>query len=163
MTLEQQRIAIAEALEWTEISPKMMWGLPPNTFDDGTEHCLIPIPDLLNDLREAREKLAAVTDQRDVANQCHKWCYEDRKRIIEDLTTMTEQRDRLAEEVGQLKSRLTQTMGAVTISRNGYVQELEQQRDRLAEVMTQILNTQMNHTRRELLLEQALQSLPPKP
>jgi len=36
-----------------------------------------------------------------------------------------------------------------------------EQRDRLAEVMTQILNTTMNHTRRELLLEQALQSLTP--
>jgi hypothetical protein len=51
------------------------------------------------------------------------------------LATVTEQLDRLAEEVGQLKSRLTQTMGAVTISRNGYVQELEQQRDRLAEAL----------------------------
>ena len=37
------------------------------------------------------------------------------------------------------------------------------ERDRLAEVMAQILNTTMNHTRRELLLEQALQSLTPKP
>jgi K+/H+ antiporter YhaU regulatory subunit KhtT len=35
------------------------------------------------------------------------------------------------------------------------------QRDRLAEVMTQILNTSMNHTRREMLLEQTLQSLTP--
>jgi len=49
-----------------------------------------------------------------------------------------EQRDMLAEEVGQLKSRLTQTMGAVTISRNGYVQELEQERDRLAAVLQRI-------------------------
>jgi hypothetical protein len=48
------------------------------------------------------------------------------------------QRDRLAEEVGQLKSQLTQTMGAVTISRNGYVQELEQQRDRLAEALREL-------------------------
>jgi hypothetical protein len=36
------------------------------------------------------------------------------------------------------------------------------QRDRLAEVMTQILNTSMNRTRRELLLEEALQSLTTK-
>jgi hypothetical protein len=57
----------------------------------------------------------------------------------DELTTVTEQRDRLAEEVGQLKSRLTQTMGAVTISRNGYVQELEQQRDRLAESLRNIM------------------------
>ena len=52
-----------------------------------------------------------------------------------ELTAVRELRDMLAEEVGQLKSRLTQTQGAVTISRNGYVQELEQQRDRLAEAI----------------------------
>jgi small-conductance mechanosensitive channel len=54
------------------------------------------------------------------------------KRICDlehDFTTATEQRDRLAEEIEQLKSQLTQTQGTVTISRNGYVQELEQQRD----------------------------------
>jgi hypothetical protein len=37
-----------------------------------------------------------------------------------------------------------------------------EQRDRLAEVMTQILNTTINHTQRKLLLEQALQSLTTK-
>jgi hypothetical protein len=84
-------------------------------------------------------------------------------RCVDALDVVTEQRDRLAEEVGQLKSRLTQTHGSVTISRNGYVQELEQQRDRLAKVMTQILNTSMNHTQREMLLEQTLQSLTSKP
>jgi len=42
-------------------------------------------------------ELAAVTEQRDVASQCHKWCYEDRKRITEELNAVTEQRDRLAE------------------------------------------------------------------
>ena len=36
-----------------------------------------------------------------------------------------------------------------------------EQRDRLAEVMTQILNISMNHTQREMLLEQTLQSLTP--
>jgi hypothetical protein len=41
--------------------------------------------------------------------------------------------------------------------------EARQQRDMLAEVMAQILNTPMNHTRRELLLEQALQSLTNQP
>jgi regulator of replication initiation timing len=35
-------------------------------------------------------------------------------------------------EIGRLKSQLTKDQGCVTISRNGYVQELEQQRDRLA-------------------------------
>jgi hypothetical protein len=70
---------------------------------------------------------------------------------------------KLERERDELKALLTKKHGAVTISRNGYVQELERERDRLAEVMTQILNTSMNHTRRELLLEQALQSLTPKP
>jgi chromosome segregation ATPase len=42
---------------------------------------------------------------------------------------LSEQLDRLAEENKQLKAQLTQTNGAVTISRNGYVQELEQQRN----------------------------------
>jgi chromosome segregation ATPase len=56
---------------------------------------------------------------------------------LEDLKT---------EEIKKLKSQLTQTHGAVTISRNGYVQELEQQRDRLAEVQN--------------LLEQCLSAMP---
>jgi hypothetical protein len=55
-----------------------------------------------------------------------------------ELHEAIKQRDRAREEVGQLKSRLTQRMGAVTISRNGYVQELEQQRDRLAEIVIRI-------------------------
>jgi DNA repair exonuclease SbcCD ATPase subunit len=58
--------------------------------------------------------------------------------LEEELATVTEQRDRLAEEIKQLKSQLTRTQGAVTISRNGYVQELEQQRDRLAAVLQRI-------------------------
>jgi len=55
--------------------------------------------------------------------------------LEEELAAVTEQRDRLGEEIKQLKSQLTRTQGAVTISRNGYVQELEQQRDRLAEAL----------------------------
>ena len=39
--------------------------------------------------------------------------------------------------------------------------EARAERDRLKEVMTRILNTTMNQTQRELLLEQALQSLTP--
>ena len=50
MSPEQQRIAIAEACGWTEISMRCMWGLPPNAEDDGTEDCLKPLPDYLNDL-----------------------------------------------------------------------------------------------------------------
>jgi len=66
---------------------------------------------------------------------------DDKSQYLErQLAAVTEQRDRLAKEVGQLKSRLTQTMGAVTISRNGYVQDLEQQRDRLAEALKEIFN-----------------------
>jgi hypothetical protein len=45
------------------------------------------------------------------------------------------ERDMLAEELKNLKSQLTQTQGAVTISRNGYVQELEQQRDEARAVL----------------------------
>jgi hypothetical protein len=62
------------------------------------------------------------------------------RRIERELTAVTEQRDRLAEVIEQLKSRLTQTQGAVTISRNGYVQELEQQRDRLAEALRKAIS-----------------------
>ena len=43
------------------------------------------------------EVIARVREQRDVASQCHKWCYEDRKRITEELTAVTKQRDRLAD------------------------------------------------------------------
>ena len=55
MNKEQQRIAIAKACGWTEISPRMTWGLPPNVEDDGTENCLKQIPDYLNDLNAMRE------------------------------------------------------------------------------------------------------------
>ena len=111
------------------------------------DRAAIVLYDALTDVTEQRDDLQMQLD-----SSCN----------AEELRQFRAERDRLAEEVGQLKSRLTQTQGAVTISRNGYVQELEQQRDRLAEVMAKILNTPMNHTRRELLLEQALQSLTPK-
>ena len=80
-----------------------------------------------------------------------------------DLADMTEQRDRLAEEITQLKSQLTQTRGAVTISRNGYVQELEQQRDRLAEALERILSYQGRFAEEdpESIATEALQSLTP--
>ena len=42
------------------------------------------------------------------------------------------------EEIDQLKSQLTKTHGCVTISRNGYVQEIEQQRDTLADAMREM-------------------------
>ena len=55
------------------------------------------------------------------------------RNLEEDLTLAQE-------EIAQLKSQLTQNQGAVTISRNGYVQELEEQRDRLAEALRKIKN-----------------------
>ena len=86
-------------------------------------------------------------------------------RCVDALDEVTEQRDRLAEEVGQLKSRLTQTMGAVTISRNGYVQELEQQRDRLAEALNKIQLVMVDGfdklKRIDEIATEALQSLTP--
>jgi hypothetical protein len=48
--------------------------------------------DLLN---KQDSELAAVTEQRDVASQCHKWCYEDRKRIIEELNAARAEIERL--------------------------------------------------------------------
>ena len=55
MTPEQQRIAIAEACGWTEISMRCMWGLPPTAIDYGTEECLKHFPDYLNDLNAMHE------------------------------------------------------------------------------------------------------------
>jgi hypothetical protein len=79
-----------------------------------------------------------------------------------ELSKVREQRDRLAEEIKQLKSRLTQTMGAVTISRNGYVQEMEQQRDRLAEALARTRNMIQTHPEAaESCATEALQSLTP--
>jgi hypothetical protein len=61
MTTNEQRIAIAEACGWTEISLRVMLGLPPNTFDDGTEHCLKHLPDYLNDLNACHEMEQVLT------------------------------------------------------------------------------------------------------
>jgi chromosome segregation ATPase len=84
---------------------------------------------------EAREEIKMLKTNLEISLRQTEQAVQDR---ADEHQTLTEQRDRLAEEVGQLKSRLTQTMGAVTISRNGYVQEMEQQRDRLAEVLQRI-------------------------
>jgi hypothetical protein len=59
---------------------------------------------------EANHKAALVIErmvyeareQRDAAMQCHEWCRKDRKRIIKELTTVTAQRDRLAEALRKL-------------------------------------------------------------
>ena len=87
------------------------------------------------------------------------------RKLKRELTAVTEQRDRLAEVIVELKSRLTQTMGAVTISRNGYVQELEQQRDTLAEAIITHRAKAFPLTGEDFDQElwQALQSLTPKP
>jgi chromosome segregation ATPase len=88
---------------------------------------------------DLENQLAAVTEQRDVAledlaglNEEYGTWWAQKRIALDELKDVTEQRDRLAEVIEQLKSQLTQTRGAVTISRNGYVQELEQQRDTLA-------------------------------
>jgi DNA repair exonuclease SbcCD ATPase subunit len=47
-------------------------------------------------------------------------------------------------EIAQLKSQLTKDQGCVTISRNGYVQELEQQRDRLERELATALGDRDN-------------------
>jgi TolA-binding protein len=75
------------------------------------------------------------------------------------------ERDEAREEVGQLKSQLTQTRGAVTISRNGYLQELEQQRDSLAKALQKLRNNEslsIGGAAYEIV-EQALQSVTSKP
>jgi hypothetical protein len=67
------------------------------------------------------------------------YCLKDKALELQrELTTVTAQRDMLAGEIEQLKSQLTKPHGCVTISRNGYVEELEQQRDRMAAVLQRI-------------------------
>jgi chromosome segregation ATPase len=92
--------------------------------------------------------MCRIRRQRDGLHELHNKNAARSKELLElcgtlrkELTAVTEQRDRLAEEITQLKSQLTQTRGAVTISRNGYVQELEQQRDRLAEALDDVMNS----------------------
>jgi uncharacterized coiled-coil DUF342 family protein len=145
------------------------------TFADGEatpSHAeyYVRLQDLERERDEAREQLAEIEDKMRIELRG----YHDSKlwgeagliaatmRCVDALDVVTEQRDRLAEEVGQLKSRLTQTMGAVTISRNGYVQELEQQRDRLAEALETITITGSAQYCREIA-DEALQSLTQKP
>lgn len=48
MKPEAQRIAIAEACGWTEISTRCLWGLPLGAEDDGTEACLKHLPEYPN-------------------------------------------------------------------------------------------------------------------
>ena len=66
------------------------------------------------------------------------------------LAAVTKERD-------ELKSLLTRENGCVTISRNGYVQELEQQRDALAEALREM---QYGHTdKAERMANEALATL----
>jgi hypothetical protein len=95
-------------------------------------------------------------------------------KIIDDLTS---ERDEAREQLAEIEAKMRAELGghpdselwgdagliAATMRCVDALDEVTEQRDRLAEVMAQILNTTMNHTRRELLLEQALQSLTPKP
>jgi hypothetical protein len=50
----------------------------------------------------------------------------------------------LQSEVEHLKSQLTQTQGCVTISRNGYVQELERELAEAREVLREIRDNEVN-------------------
>jgi hypothetical protein len=107
--------------------------------------------------RQLERELAAVTEQRDVASQCYKWCYEDRKRIIEELAAAREEIERL-DTVGihschndcqRPNCVLRRELKAVTEQRDeereiygkSYSAELarsnhyKQQRDRLAEAI----------------------------
>lgn len=61
MNPKEQRIAIAEACGWTEISPRIPWGIPLGIEDDGTEHCLKHLPDYLNDLNAMHEAVATLS------------------------------------------------------------------------------------------------------
>ena len=63
MSPEQQRIKIAEACGWTEISERCMWGLPPNATDDGTEDCLRHFPKYESDLNAMNNALAYLTPE----------------------------------------------------------------------------------------------------
>ena len=83
-------------------------------------------------------ELTSVTEQRDKAQAELDRGLRENQELWASNAELTEQRDRLAEVIEQLKSQLTQTQGTVTISRNGYVQELEQQRDRLAVALQEI-------------------------
>lgn len=63
MNPDEQRIAIAESVGWSDISQRMKWGVPPNVEDDGTEDCLKVIPNYLDDLNamhKAEKSLTAV-------------------------------------------------------------------------------------------------------
>jgi hypothetical protein len=53
-------------------------------------------------LGNTQERMIDAEMQRDAAMQCHEWCRKDRKRIIKELTTVTAQRDRLAEALKRI-------------------------------------------------------------
>ena len=63
MNPEKQRIAIATACGWTEISMRCMWGLPPFAIDCGTEECLRHLPDYLNDLNACHAMEQVLTEK----------------------------------------------------------------------------------------------------
>ena len=129
------------------------------------KHGAIPwVDEMLSNLPQQEPK----EDFMDYLTRLNKCGRELFQKLERKLTAVTEQRDRLAEELTQLKSQLTQTRGAVTISRNGYVQELEEQRDRLAKALRMIttfdytdLQCDNGHGARSVATE-ALQSLKPK-
>ena len=50
LTNDEIRVMIAALCDWTEISTRCMWGLPPGADDDGTEDCLKHFPNYPSDL-----------------------------------------------------------------------------------------------------------------
>ena len=66
-------------------------------------------------------------------------CYDEGCNLERELTAVTKERD-------ELKALLTKEQGAVTISRNGYVQELERQLDEAQESLEfqKKLNVELN-------------------
>jgi hypothetical protein len=98
---------------------------------------------------ELELKLAAICRERDEARETIAATLRAWQTAQEKIIAVTAQRDE------------NETWKQIASGRLSKIAEVTAQRDRLAEVMSQILNTTMNHTRRELLLEQALQSLTP--
>jgi len=121
---------------------------------------------MLNIIDRAHHERAAAIRERDEAREELDRGLRENQELWASNAELTEQRDSLAEVIEQLKSQLTQTQGTVTISRNGYVQELEQQRDRLAVALHEIAEAYSCCASRgapELasIADEALQSLTP--
>jgi chromosome segregation ATPase len=79
---------------------------------------------------------------------------DEAKDLCKTLNNLERELAEAREEIDQLKSQLTKTHGSVTISRNGYVEELEKQRDGLAEELDNLKQSILNlsHPNMKLIL-----------